>query len=169
MEVLAALMEFIFVADTAWIAVGVPVLLVLGGLTIAGTVLARRAASRGTPDAGGSAHEATALARPARILALAVIALGAVLGMSALTAVVVAAPEGVWMTVFVWVMVAGMVALNALIAALVIVLGVIAREVLGKRRVAGRDTWFAYALVAAAHSGVLVLAAAAGVLGRGIA
>lgn len=162
-EVVAMLMESMFLADIAWIGVGVPVLLVLSALTFAGTVRSRRAALREASEPGVGTPPTTPLARPARVLAVSLVALGAALGALAFISVMLTAPEGALGTLLGLMMVAGMVALSLLIAAFVIVLGVIARQVFTKRFAAGRDTRSAYILMATAHAGLLVLALTAGV------
>jgi hypothetical protein len=161
MEWIVGMMELTLLGNIAWIVLGLPLLLALGGVTLGASVRLR-----GTAQAGDDAAQPTPFARPARVLALSLVGLGCTLGTVVIGAVVIAAPEGAWGTAFGVAMTATMAFMNVLMAAFVVMLVLVARDVLRARFVAGRDTWFAYTVMIVAQAGVLVLAVATGIPGQ---
>lgn len=163
MEVLAGIFELTFLLDAAWTVVGLPVLLLLGALTVAGTVGSRRSVWGAGSQAGSIASpEAARLQPTAQTLAFWVVGLGCVLVGIVFASATITVPEGAWATASLWVLVVGMVLQGALCLAVVIVLVRIARDVLKRCMVAGRQTWIAYGLLLAGHAGILALALATG-------
>jgi hypothetical protein len=166
-ELVMGLFELAFFGNVLWIIAGLPTLVVLCAVTIFGGALARRT-SRRAEGVVLSAERSTPtrFARPARVLALSLVGLGCSLGVFGMGAVLIASPEGAWGTVFGWMMTAGMTLMNVMMLVLFVLLVLVARDVVRRRFVAGRDTWFAYTLMIVAQTGVIVLAWASGVPGQ---
>lgn len=164
MELLFGMMELAFLGNIASIVLGLPVLVVLGGVTLALRARSRRSAQRtGTGDT--DTPPVTPFARPARVLSVALVAIGCVLATAVLTSVLIASPEGAWGTAFGAMMAATMVGMDVVAFALFVVLVFVARDVSRGRFAAGRDTWSAYGIVLVAQAVALILAAAGGALG----
>jgi hypothetical protein len=133
-----------------WLALSVPLWLVLGALTYLGDRRSRSARSATRTDGAGPAPAVTPFARPAMALAFAIAGLvGLYFPVGSLL------PNGVGM----WVFAGFALSIDVMCAALVLCLVAVVRDVFRRRRLAGEETARAYIAItigtaAAAWTGV---------------
>lgn len=160
MELVAGIGELLFLLNMAWIAISLPLWLVLAAVTYVGH---RR--SRGGRGSGWSAAARTRLGRPAMVTALVLVAL---IALSSVTfSIALGQEEGALLEPLLWVIIGCVLCADALSMALTVVFVAIVRDVFTERCVAGWDTAVAYVMVSATGA-VLVGAALLSGLSRGI-
>jgi hypothetical protein len=154
MELLAGFAELLFLLNMLWIAIGVPLWLVLGAVTYLGGRKWRAEPADAIREAGASANDVTRLGRPALVIALAIVALIAVIA-GVISIVSGHGDQSSILGLLLRMAVTAVLAVDVLSAALAIVLVAIARDVVTGRRSAGRETMAAYITITATYAVLL--------------
>ena len=163
MEMLAGLVELLFIVNIAWLVVGLPVWFVLAVVTFVGNRRSIALNQAGDVSAPEGSPAASKSGRPARIIALAVLGLTVfIVAMFAVTSTW--GDEGSGMTVVFWSACVLVISWDVLSAVLSVLLVAVMRDIFTDKRVAGRDTVAAYVVIALSHGGVLGLVFALGLL-----
>jgi len=162
MEVLAGLLELLYLLTLLWVATSVPLWATLGAITYFGSRRSRSIAN--APAEGGgprASAETTRLARPAMAMAFVVVAqmlLTIAVFAAAVTLGVADSVDWLFWAAVVMVMVADVAGV-----ALTVLLVAVMRDVLTEKRAAGRETLVAYTVVGSMYAAMLGAGLAVGV------